>query len=305
MVGDLLAPTVSVSGPAAGATVSGPVTLSATAADAVGVQSVQLRVDGVNLGAADTTSPYSIAWDSRAATNGSHTISAVALDAAGNSRTSANVAVTVTNTERVAAFGFEEASGATVIDSFNDFDGGISGATRVSTGRFGGALSFDGVNDSVAIANNPALTPNAGMTISAWVNPSALSAWRPVVAKERSTIPTYGLYASANGGSSRPTARVFTTSDLTTNASSAFGLNTWTHEAMTWNGTTLRLFVNGVQVVSRTVSGSLAVSTGALRLGGDSLRSEWFAGRIDEVRIYGRPLTAAEITADMNAAIGP
>ena len=305
VVGDLLAPTVSVSGPAAGATVFGPVTLSATAADAVGVQSVQLRVDGVNVGAADTTSPYSIAWDSRAATNGSHTISAVALDPAGNSRTSANVAVTVTNTERVAAFGFEEASGATVIDSFNDFDGGISGATRVTTGRFGRALSFDGVNDSVAIANNPALTPNAGMTISAWVNPSALSAWRPVVAKERSTIPTYGLYASASGGSSRPTARVFTTSDLTTNTSNAFGLNTWTHEAMTWNGTTLRLFVNGVQVVSRTVSGSLAVSTGALRLGGDSLRSEWFAGRIDEVRIYGRPLTAAEITADMNAAIGP
>ena len=49
-----------------------------------------------------------MAWDSRAATNGSHTISAVALDAAGNSRTSANVTVTVTNSERVAAFGFEE-----------------------------------------------------------------------------------------------------------------------------------------------------------------------------------------------------
>jgi hypothetical protein len=304
-VGDLLAPTVSVSAPAAGATVSGPVTLSANATDAVGVQSVQLRVDGVNVGAADTTSPYSITWDSRAVTNGSHTISAVALDAAGNSAISSNVAVTVTNTERVAAFGFEEASGATVIDSFNDFDGGISGATRVTTGRFGRALSFDGVNDSVAIANSPALTPSSGMTISAWVNPSALSAWRPVVAKERSTIPTYGLYASASGGSSRPTARVFTTSDLTTNSNSSFGLNTWTYEAMTWNGTTLRLFVNGVEVVNRTVSGSLAVSPGALRLGGDSLRGEWFAGRIDEVRIYGRPLTAAEITADMNAAIGP
>ena len=143
------------------------------------------------------------------------------------------------------------------------------------------------------------------MTLEAWVNPSALSAWRPVVAKERSPIPTYGLYASANGGSSRPTARVFTTSDLTTNGPSSFSMNTWTHEAMTWNGTTLRLFVNGVQVVSRTVSGPLAASTGPLRLGGDSVRGEWFSGRIDEVRVYGRPLTAAEITADMNAAVGP
>ena len=304
-VGDLDAPTVSVTAPAAAATVSGAVTLSASAADAVGVQSVQFRVDGANIGTPDTTSPYSMVGDSRALTNGSHTVSAVAVDAAGNSRTSANVTVTVANSERVAAFGFEEIAGPTAIDSFNDFNGTISGATRVTTGRFGRALSFDGVNDSVAIANSPALTPNSGMTISAWVNPSALSAWRPVVAKERSTIPTYGLYASANGGSSRPTARVFTTSDLTTNASSPFGLNTWTHEAMTWNGTTLRLFVNGVQVVSRTVSGSLALSPGALRLGGDSLRGEWFAGRIDEVRIYGRPLSAAEITADMNAAVGP
>jgi hypothetical protein len=58
-------------------------------------------------------------------------------------------------------------------------------------------------------------------------------------------------------------------------------------------------------VASRTVSGALAPSTGPLRLGGDSLRNEWFAGRIDEVRVYGRPLTAAEIAADMNAAITP
>jgi hypothetical protein len=204
----------------------------------------------------------------------------------------------------VAAFGFEETTGATAIDSFNDFDGSISGATRVTTGRFGSALSFDGVNDSVAIANSPALTPSTAMTVEAWVNPSALSVWRPVVAKERSAIPTYGLYAG-NNSQGRPVARIFTTSDMTTNPNSTFTLNTWTHEAMTWNGTTLRLFVNGVQVASRTVSGALAASTGPLRLGGDSLRSEWFAGRIDEVRIYGRPLSASEITADMNAAVTP
>jgi hypothetical protein len=303
VIGDLLAPTVSVSAPAAGATVSGAVTLGATAADAVGVERVQMRVDGVNVGAADTTSPYSTVWDSRVATNGSHTVSAVATDAAGNSRTSANVTVTVSNTERVAAFGFEELSGATAVDSFNDFDGTISGATRVSTGRFGRALSFDGLNDSVAIANSPALTPAAGMTVSAWVNASALGAWRPVVSKERSPFPTYGLYASNTA--SRATARVGTTSDLTTSQNSAFALNLWTHEAMTWNGTTLRLYVNGAQVASRTVSGALGAGTGPLRLGGDGVRGEWFSGRIDEVRVYGRPLTAAEITADMNAAVGP
>jgi Concanavalin A-like lectin/glucanases superfamily/Galactose oxidase-like, Early set domain/Bacterial Ig domain/Galactose oxidase, central domain len=305
VIGDLLAPTVSATSPTAGSTVSGAVTLGATAADAVGVQSVQLQVDGTNVGSPDTTSPYSAVWDSRAATNGSHTVSAVATDAAGNSRTSATVNFTVTNTEKVAAFGFEEASGATVLDKFNHFDGTIDGATRVTTGRFGKALSFDGVNDSVAIPNSPALTPAAGLTVSAWVNPAALSAWRPIVSKERTAVPTYGLYASANGNSSRPTARVFTTADFTTSTNSSFALNAWTYEAMTWNGTTLRLFVNGTQVGSITATGALAPSTGALRLGGDSVLGQWFSGRIDEVRVYGRPLTAAEITADMNAAIGP
>jgi hypothetical protein len=302
-VGDLAPPSASVTAPAPGATLSGAVTLSATAADPSGVQSVQLRVDGANVGTPDTTSPYSAVWDSRSATNGSHTVSAVALDGAGNSATSANVTVTVNNTERVAAYGFEEASGTTAVDSFNDFDGTISGATRVTTGRFGSALSFDGVNDSVTIANSSGLTPTAGMTISAWVNPSALAAWRPVVAKERAPFPTYGLYASNT--SSRATARVGTTADLTTSATSAFGLNTWTHVAMTWNGATLRLFVNGAQVSSRAVTGALAGGTGVVRLGGDSLRGEWFSGLIDEVRAYGRPLSASEITADMNAAIVP
>ena len=75
--GDLEAPTVSITAPAAGANVSNGTTIAADAADAVGVQSVQFRVDGVNLGAADTTSPYSIPWDTLSATNGSHTLSAV------------------------------------------------------------------------------------------------------------------------------------------------------------------------------------------------------------------------------------
>jgi Ca2+-binding RTX toxin-like protein len=64
----------------------------------VGVAGVQFKLDGANLGAEDTTSPYSITWNSTAATNGSHTATAVARDAAGNMTTSAGVSVTVNNT---------------------------------------------------------------------------------------------------------------------------------------------------------------------------------------------------------------
>jgi hypothetical protein len=95
--GDTTPPTVSVTEPSGGATVSGTVTVSATASDNVGVVGVQFKLDGANLGTEDMAAPYSIAWNTATATNGSHTITAVARDAAGNSTTSAPVSVTVSN----------------------------------------------------------------------------------------------------------------------------------------------------------------------------------------------------------------
>ena len=95
---DITAPTVSLSAPAAGATVSGAsVTVSATASDTVGVAGVQCKVDGLTTGAEDTSSPYTYVWNTTTATNASHTLTAVARDAAGNTTTAAGVSVTVSN----------------------------------------------------------------------------------------------------------------------------------------------------------------------------------------------------------------
>ena len=72
---------------------------------------------------------------------------------------------------------------------------------------------------------------------------------------------------------------------------------------MTWDGTTQRLWLNGTQVASRAVSGTLPNSTGALRFGGNNVWSEWFAGRLDEIRVYDRALTQAELQSDMTRAV--
>ena len=95
-VADVTPPTVSLTAPAGG-TVSGTVTLTANASDNVGVSGVQFLVDGGALGAEDTTSPYSTSWNTTTATNGTHTLSVRARDAAGNVTTSAPVTVTVAN----------------------------------------------------------------------------------------------------------------------------------------------------------------------------------------------------------------
>jgi hypothetical protein len=93
--GDTTAPTVTLTAPADGATVSGTVTVSATASDNVSVVGIQFKLDGANLGAEDTAAPYAITWDTTTATAGTHTLTAVARDAAGNTTISAPVTVTV------------------------------------------------------------------------------------------------------------------------------------------------------------------------------------------------------------------
>ena len=95
---DTIPPTVSLTSPSAGATVSGTITVSAGASDNVGVTGVQFKLDGVNnLGVEDTTSPYSISWDTTTAANGTHTLTSVARDPVGNQTTSAPVSVSVNN----------------------------------------------------------------------------------------------------------------------------------------------------------------------------------------------------------------
>src|SRR5262249_25047021 len=85
---------------------------------------------------------------------------------------------------------------------------------------------------------------------------------------------------------------------------SALPVNTWTHLAGTYDGTTLRLYVNGTLVASQAASGTITTSTGAVRLGGNAVWGEYFRGRIDDVRIFNRALSQAEVQTDMNTGAG-
>ena len=95
---DTTAPTVSLTAPASGSTVSGTTTINATASDNVAVANVQFKLDGANLGSADTASPYSFSWNTVGVSNGTHTLTAVATDTSNNTTTSSSVTVTVNNT---------------------------------------------------------------------------------------------------------------------------------------------------------------------------------------------------------------
>jgi len=95
--GDTTPPAATITAPAPNATVSGTVTLTATATDNAGVAGVQFRLDNNPLGAEDTTSPYSLAFNTTTVANGTHTLTALARDINGNTALSTPVTITVAN----------------------------------------------------------------------------------------------------------------------------------------------------------------------------------------------------------------
>ena len=144
-----------------------------------------------------------MAWNTVAATNGSHTLTARARDAAANTTTSAARTVTVANaaaTGPVAAYAFNEGSGTTVVDASGSANNGTVSGAVWAPGRSGGALRFDGTNDLVTVPDAASLDLTTAMTLEAWVNPAAVpSNWRSIVAKERATNSmTYQLAANSN-----------------------------------------------------------------------------------------------------------
>ncbi|MCC2683076.1 MAG: Peptidase and in, kexin, sedolisin, partial [Nitrosospira multiformis] len=96
LVADAQAPTVSITSPAGGSTVTGLVGVNVAASDNVGVARVELRVNNTTV-AVDTTAPFAFTWDSRGVANGMASLVAYAFDAAGNSKASTAVSVNVAN----------------------------------------------------------------------------------------------------------------------------------------------------------------------------------------------------------------
>ena len=150
-------PTVSMTAPAGGTTVSGTaVTVSASASDNVGIIGVQFKVDGANLGAEDTSSPYAISWNTTTATNASHSLTAVARDAAGNTATATAVSVTVDN---------RDTTPPTIVTRTP-----ASGATGVSTATTVRATFSEAMNASTITTNTVVLRNSTGTGVAATVS---------------------------------------------------------------------------------------------------------------------------------------
>jgi hypothetical protein len=205
----------------------------------------------------------------------------------------------------VAAYSFDEGSGTSVADASGNGNGGqIGSATWTTAGKYGKALTFNGTNARVQVPDAPSLDLTSAATLEAWVFPAvAQSGWRAVIQKESDS---YLLSASTHVGDLRPGAAVTVGGSVPTIfAPSALPVGVWSHVAMTYDGTQLRMFVNGTQVSSAPLTGAISPTTSPLWIGGNSPYGEYFNGRIDEVRVYRSALTQAEIQTDMANPVMP
>ncbi len=207
----------------------------------------------------------------------------------------------------IAEYSFNEGSGETAEDgSGHGHDATLNGAKWSGEGHFGGALSFDGEAALATVPSSRELELSRNFTLEAWVKPEEIKEWGAILTKETPEFASYQLEAEAEyeypagfvfGSEEEEEAIVEGTSSLPSKA--------WSYLALTSDGEYLRLYVDG-ELVGTTATLQAAGGKGPLQIGGDLVWGEEdaFRGLIDNIRIYNRTLSGAEVEEDEAQPVG-
>ncbi len=242
--GDTTAPTTSVTAPANGSTVSGNVTISATASDNVGVTKMEVYVDGALKSSNTGASSIAYTWASTGVANGSHTITSKAYDAASNVGTSSTVTVTVSNTTSSQQLllnpGFE--SGAT---SWTQTTGVIDNGT----GQAAHGGSWKAWMNGYGSAHTDSLYQQ--VTIPASATTATLTFWLHIDSAETTTSTAYDtLKVQVRNSSNTVLATLATYSNL----NKATGYTQKSFNLAAYKGQTVRVYFLGVEDSSKQTS---------------------------------------------------
>ncbi len=195
---------------------------------------------------------------------------------------------------------FNEASGTQATDTWGTNHATLQTTAARDTGRSGSALKLDGTSTSYATLPTGIVSTLTDFTISTWVRMDVKSNWMRVFDFGTGTSKYMFLsiqagsanvmrYAIKNGGAEQLVSFNYT-----------LPLNTWTHFAITQSGNTCSMYINGALVASNTgvtIKPSTIGSTNLNYLGKSQFNDPLFKGSIDEFKIFGRALSAAEIAA--------
>lgn len=188
-----------------------------------------------------------------------------------------------------------EGSGTLADDALGTNDGTYVNAPTLAsaglvTGEADTAVRFDGVNDHVTRAATSSLNPTGGVTLEAWVKPEAL---------QGSVVKRNNSYELRSQGDGSVLFRVWTGSQVRTATSAAGQVTTGTkhHLAGTYDGTTMRIYRNGVEIKAQAQTGAMTHNVDPLLIGRNDFDNTHFKGTIDDVAVYGAALSAATVQA--------
>jgi hypothetical protein len=207
----------------------------------------------------------------------------------------------------VAAWSFDEGKGTTATDlTGHGHTATISKATW-TRGRFGGGLKFDGKTSCVSVASSSELDFTEEFTLETWVRPEGLGLHSVIAQEDESAAPGEDpfAYTLLSGDEEEEGPRIWVR-----HPGGARGIaggpplpqDAWSHLAVTDDGAYLRFYVNGELTDTRPAV-PLTTGNGPLTIGCMPIYGDFFKGRVDEVRLYGRTLTNAEVDSDMEAPV--
>jgi hypothetical protein len=186
-------------------------------------------------------------------------------------------------------------------DIWDSNNGTLVNGAAFGPGMVGQAFSLDGVDDYVDVANSASLKPQQ-VTLEAWINPSHTGGNKTIVTKAGPVFSAQTGYTFRQRDlNNKFWFAVGTDGDEDfAESTTTFVAGQWYYLVGTYDGTQLRLFVNGVLETS-TPSSRIINSDSPLTIGRSSSANEYFEGLVDEVSVYNRALTADEIAAIYNA----
>jgi len=192
-------------------------------------------------------------------------------------------------------------TGKTVKDMMGNHDGTINGSPGTVAGKIGDALSFDGTADFVEVKHSESLNLKEAITIEFWFllkGKSGDNDYPRLVSKGQSTSDNngYGVWVKDISGPTDIGFRsvTLTPNDIRAQNVSNYDDNKWHHVTVTYDGKKGRLFVDGDKLVDIDVSGDVSQNKEPLHIG-DGNNERHFNGFIDEVRVYNRGLSEAEV----------
>lgn len=208
-----------------------------------------------------------------------------------------NLMAAVTTDGLVGAWLFDDGTDTTVADSSgNELDGElVQGEPEWVEGKFGTAMNFDGT-DMVNVPDNDLLDLTS-FTIAAWINSPATSGrWHVIAAKEarNPTGRNYGIFGHVNNGSIHYsfTSGGWKSFDAPTNVTDG----TWHHVAATYEQPNFKLYIDGELDAEVAPDGVPESNESPLYIGGCDIGNYWMTGAIDEVVLFDRALSEAELS---------